>query len=96
MPRHGQDRPIYADGWLEAASKATVPILLIQAENADDLSPTWVLAQTLAELRKPFKLVIFPTHVTTPADGHAFCFRGRDVWEPEVFSFLTSVMDHPE
>jgi hypothetical protein len=87
MPGHGQDRPIYAPGWLAATSKATVPILLIQAENADDLSPTWVLAQTLEELRKPFKLAIFPTHVTTPADGLAYCFRDTDVWEPEVFSF---------
>jgi hypothetical protein len=96
MPRHGQVRPIYAHGWPEAASKATVPILLIQAENDDDLSPTWVLAQTLEELRKPFKLAIFPTHVTAPADGLAFCFRNGDVWEPEVFLFLTSVMDRPE
>jgi hypothetical protein len=96
MPGHGQDRPIYAPGWLEATSKATVPILLIQTENADDLSPTWVLAQTLEELRKPFKLAIFPTHVTTSADGLASCFRDTDVWEPEVFSFLTSIMDRPE
>jgi hypothetical protein len=73
-----------------------MPILLIQAENDDELSPTWVLAQTLEELRKPFKLAIFPKHVTPPAEGHAFCFRDKDVWEPEVFSFLTSVMDRPE
>jgi hypothetical protein len=96
MPRHGQVRPIYAHGWPEAASKATVPILLIQAENDYDLSPTWVLAQTLEELRKPFKLAILPTHVTTPADEHAFCFRGRDAGEPQVFSFLTSAMGRPE
>jgi hypothetical protein len=96
MPGHGQDRSIYAHGWLEAASKAAVPILVIQAEPDDDLSLTWVLAQTLEELRKPFKLAILPTHVTTPAAGHACCFRGRDVRKPEVFSFLTSVMDRPE
>jgi hypothetical protein len=96
MPRHGQDRPIYARGGLEEASKATVPVLLIQAEHDDHLSRTWVLAQTLEELHKPFKLAIFPTHVTAPAGGQAFCLRGRDVWELEVFSFLTSVMDRPE
>jgi hypothetical protein len=95
MPRHGPYRLIYAHGWIEAASTATVPFLVMQAEH-DDLSPIWVLAQTLEELRKPFKLAIFPAHVTTPADGHAFRFRGRDGWQSEVFSFLTSVMDRPE
>jgi carboxymethylenebutenolidase len=76
---------------LGAVRKATIPILLIQAENDYDLRPSRALAKELENLGKPHKLVIFPPYGDTPQEGHGgFCYRGGDVWGREVFSFLDS------
>ncbi len=78
---------------VKAVRKATIPILLIQAENDFDLSPSRALAKELAKLGKPHKLLIFPPYGNTRREGHGgFCHRGGDVWGPEVFSFLDTSM----
>jgi len=78
---------------IQAVRKATVPILLIQAENDYDLTPTKTMAAALEKANKPYKLLIFPAFGKTHAQGHGvFCSQGEQVWGKEVFSFLASVM----
>lgn len=77
---------------IQAVQSATVPILLIQARNDYDLSPTQTMAKELKERDKPHKLLIFPKFGNTHAEGHGFCVRGEQIWGNEVFSFLESVM----
>jgi carboxymethylenebutenolidase len=77
---------------IQAVRAATVPILLIQAKNDYDLSPTKTMAKELQKANKIHKLLIFPKFGKTQVEGHGFCVRGEQVWENEVFSFLESVM----
>jgi carboxymethylenebutenolidase len=77
---------------IQAVQSATVPILLIQARNDYDLSPTKTMSNELEKMNKPHKLLIFPKFGKTQVDGHSFCARGEQVWGNEVFSFLESVM----
>jgi carboxymethylenebutenolidase len=73
---------------IKAIRLATVPIMLIQAENDYDLTPTKTMAAELEKANKPHKLLIFPAFGTTHADGHSFSVRGEQVWGNEVFLFL--------
>jgi carboxymethylenebutenolidase len=76
---------------IQAVRLATVPIMLIQAENDYDLTPTKTMAAELEKVNKPHKLLIFPAFGTTYADGHSFSVLGDRIWEDEVFSFLARV-----
>jgi carboxymethylenebutenolidase len=77
---------------IQAVRSATVPILLIQAENDYDLTPTKTMAAELEKANKPHKLLIFPAFGTTHADGHSFSVLGDRIWGDEVFSFLASIL----
>jgi carboxymethylenebutenolidase len=77
---------------VQAVRSATGPILLIQARNDYDLSPTRTMAKELEKGNKPHKLSIFPAFGKTHAEGHGFCVRGEQIWGNEVFSFLASSM----
>jgi carboxymethylenebutenolidase len=76
---------------IQAVRSATVPIMLIQAENDYDLTPTKTMAAELEKANKPHKLLIFPAFGTTHADGHSFSVLGDRIWGDEVFSFLARV-----
>lgn len=76
---------------IKAVRLATVPIMLIQAENDYDLTPTKTMAEELKKANKPHKLLIFPAFGTTQADGHSFSVRGEQVWGNDVFAFLAEV-----
>ena len=75
-----------------AVRKASIPILFVQAENDYSLTASRTLAAEMEKLGKPHKFLIFPPFGNTPADGHAFCTRGGDIWAAEVFSFLRETM----
>jgi carboxymethylenebutenolidase len=77
---------------IEAVRSATIPILLIQAENDFDLNPTKTMARELEKANKPHKLIIFPKFGKTPERGHTLGVFGSEIWANEVFSFLDSVM----
>jgi carboxymethylenebutenolidase len=77
---------------IKAVRSATVPIMLVQAENDYDLTPTKTMAKELEKVNKPHKLLIFPAYGTIHAEGHGFCARGEKVWGDEVLSFLASAM----
>jgi len=75
---------------IAAVKRATVPVLLIQAENDYDLSPTQVLSKEMEQAGKPHQAKVYPPYGTTQAEGHGgFCFRGVDVWGGDVLSFLS-------
>jgi carboxymethylenebutenolidase len=77
---------------IEAVRSTTIPILLVQAENDYDLSPTQAMARELEKANKPHKLVIFPKFGKTPEEGHTFGVFGSQIWGNEVFFFLDSLM----
>ena len=83
--------PLLRSRLIKAVRLATVPIMLIQAENDYDLTPTKTMAQELEKANKPHKLLIFPAFGTTHADGHSFSVRGEEVWGNNVFEFLAKV-----
>jgi carboxymethylenebutenolidase len=83
--------PLLQSRLIQAVRLATVPILLIQAENDYDLTPTKTMARELEKANKPHKLLIFPPFGTTHVDGHSFSVRGDRIWGDEVFSFLARV-----
>jgi dipeptidyl aminopeptidase/acylaminoacyl peptidase len=77
------------DRMVRAVRKATIPVLFIQAENDYDLGPSRTLANELAQLGKPHKLLIFPPFGGTPAEGHGgFCSQGTNVWGSDVLKFI--------
>jgi carboxymethylenebutenolidase len=84
--------PLLQSRLIQAVRSATVPIMLIQAENDYDLTPTKVMARELKKANKPHKLLIFPAFGTTHVEGHGFSVRGAKIWGNEVFSFLGSAM----
>jgi carboxymethylenebutenolidase len=83
--------PLLRSRLIKAVRSATVPIMLIQAENDYDLTPTKTMAVELEKVNKPHKLLIFPPFGTTHADGHSFSVLGEEVWGNEVFSFLANI-----
>jgi len=73
----------------QAAARAAVPIMLVQAQNDYDLSPSYALAKELERGGKLHKLSIYPPYGSSVRDGHGgFCARATDVWGPEVLAFL--------
>jgi carboxymethylenebutenolidase len=87
---HGS--PEMRERMLAAARRATVPVLLIQAENDYDLAPSRALDEALKQAGKPHKVAIFPPLGSTHQDGHGLCVRGGEIWAPTVFSFLDDAM----
>jgi carboxymethylenebutenolidase len=83
--------PLLRSRLIQAVRLATVPILLIQAENDYDLTPTKTMARELEKANKPHKLLIFPAFGTTHADGHSFSVLGEQIWGEKVFAFLSKV-----
>ncbi len=77
---------------LAAVRRATVPVLLIQAQNDYDLAPTHALDEELNRAGKPHKVEIFPPFGETHQDGHELCVRGGEIWASTVFSFLDNAM----
>ncbi len=84
--------PELRERMLAAARGATVPVLLIQAENDYDLAPSRALDEELKRAGKPHKVDIFPPFGRTHQDGHDLCVRGGEIWATTVFSFLDNAM----
>jgi dienelactone hydrolase len=73
---------------LEAAGKARVPVLLVQAENDYDLTPSREIAHAMTTARLPNEVAVFPPFGTTTAEGHSFGYFGSAVWGDTVQAFL--------
>jgi len=83
-----QRSPELRDRLRAAASKTTVPIMLIQAANDYNTAPSKELAEELRRLHKPCEIKIYPPVGQTSDDGHNFLYLGIPQWEHDVFEFL--------
>jgi dipeptidyl aminopeptidase/acylaminoacyl peptidase len=85
--------PALQQRMVSAVRKAAVPVMLVQAENDYDLSPSYALAKELDRLGKPHKLAIYPPYGASVQDGHGgFCGRGVAVWGRDALSFLDAYL----
>jgi carboxymethylenebutenolidase len=66
----------------------SAPIMLINAANDYDTSPSIALSAELDRLRKPHLLKIYPPVGESTDDGHNFLYLSIQEWEPDVFKFL--------
>lgn len=78
------------DAMLEAAKRATIPFLFIQAQNDFSLVPTKALTDAIVADGGTATRHVYPAFGSTSQDGHEFAVRGSDVWGPEVFAFLAA------
>ncbi len=62
-----------------AVRNAKAPVFFFQAANDFDLSPSKTLSAEMNEVRKAYKLKIYPRTGTPPRDGHSFGYFGSDV-----------------
>jgi dienelactone hydrolase len=87
-----------AESWGEAPALRKVmktavahsysPIFFFQAENDFDLSPSQELSEAMRAAEKGYEIKIYPAFGQSALDGHSFAYRGRAVWEADVFEFL--------
>jgi dienelactone hydrolase len=73
---------------LTAVDHATLPIMLIHAENDYDTTPGRELAAELQRLHKAHLLKIYPGVGKTADDGHNQVYSSISLWETDVFRFL--------
>jgi predicted deacylase/dienelactone hydrolase len=73
---------------LGAVREARVPILLMQAENDYDLTPSRALGAALATAGRAHVVKFFAPFGTSTAEGHSFGYFGSLVWGETVLSFL--------
>jgi carboxymethylenebutenolidase len=73
---------------LATVRKTSAPIMLINAANDYDTTPSTALAAELDRMQKPSLLKIYPAIGQSPDDGHNFMYLGIQQWEPDVFKFL--------
>ena len=71
-----------------AASKATMPVFFLQAENDHDLTPNRVLSEEVRKTGKPVEAKVYPAFGSGPRVGHSFCVRGTGIWFPDVLRFI--------
>ena|SRR2546428_3932321 len=72
---------------VRAVRGARAPVMLLQAENDFDLTPTSVLAAELERAGKPYERVVFPAVGADHMDGHAVVIH-PEIWADRVFAFL--------
>ena len=72
----------------QAVRNSKAAILFFQAENDYSLGPSRTLASEMQRAGKPFEIRIYPAFESSPADGHAFAWRGSAVWAADVLRFL--------
>jgi len=75
-----------------AASKATMPVFFLQAENDHDLTPNRVLSEEVRKAGKPVEAKIYPPFGSGPREGHSFCVRGTETWFPDVLRFIETYL----
>lgn len=82
------EAPALRDVMMEAAREVPRPILFFQAKNDVTTAPSYELFAARKALGRPAEIRIYPAFGTSTRDGHAFPYRGVDVWKADVLSFL--------
>jgi dipeptidyl aminopeptidase/acylaminoacyl peptidase len=76
-----------------AVRNAKIPVLLLQAENDFDTTPTRELSEEMKRAGKPMRVHIFPTSDSSQLNGFTFCAGGEHPpWGDEVLAFLNDTM----
>jgi carboxymethylenebutenolidase len=75
---------------MAAASRATIPVFFLQAENDYDLTPNRVLSEEVRRTGQSVKIKTYPTFGSSAQEGHSFCWRGMNIWGPDVLKFIES------
>jgi carboxymethylenebutenolidase len=73
---------------ITAASKVTMPVFFLQAENDHDLNPNRILSEQIRKAGKPVEAKVYPAFGSGPREGHSFCARGVEIWGPDVLKFI--------
>ena len=71
-----------------AASKATIPVFFLQAENDYDLTPNRILSEEVRKAGKSMETKTYPAFGSGAQEGHSFCWRGTNIWGPDVLKFI--------
>jgi carboxymethylenebutenolidase len=71
-----------------AASEATIPVFFLQAENDYDLTPNRVLSEEVRKAGQSVETKIYPAFGSGAQEGHNFCWRGTNIWGPDVLQFI--------
>jgi carboxymethylenebutenolidase len=79
---------------LTAVNTATIPIMLIYADDDYSTAPGYALADELERLHKPHLLKIYPPLGRTSEDAHNFLYFAISQWEDDVFKFLDEHVKH--
>jgi dienelactone hydrolase len=82
------EAPTLRDVMMEAARDAPRPILFFQAENDVTTTPSRELFAVRKALGRQAEIGIYPAFGTSTRDGHAFPYRGVDIWKADVQAFL--------
>jgi dienelactone hydrolase len=82
------EAPALRDVMMRAAREAPRPILFVQAENDVTTAPSYELFAARKALGRPAEIRIYPAFGTSTRDGHAFPYRGVDIWKADVLAFL--------
>jgi dienelactone hydrolase len=75
-----------------AASKATMPVFFLQAENDHDLTPNRVLSEEVRKSGQPVESKLYPAFGSGAREGHSFCVRGTEIWGPDVLKFIETYL----
>jgi len=78
---------------IAAASKATIPVFFLQAENDYDLTPNRALSEEVRRTGQSVEIKTYPTFGSSAQEGHSFCWRGVNTWGPDVLKFIESSMN---
>jgi carboxymethylenebutenolidase len=71
-----------------AAGKATIPVFFLQAENDYDLTPNRILSEEVRKAGKSMETKTYPAFGSGAQEGHSFCWRGTNIWGPDVLKFI--------
>ena len=83
------DAPALQECMIKEIGKTEVPIFLIQAQNDNHLTPTYVLGAELARLGKIQETRIYPPIDAAAGGGHGIFGIGVELWELDVRRFLS-------
>lgn len=75
---------------MAAASRATIPVFFLQAENDYDLTPNRVLSEEVRRTGQSVEIKTYPAFGSSAQEGHSFCWRGMNIWGPDVLKFIES------
>jgi dienelactone hydrolase len=73
---------------MAAASRATIPVFFLQAENDHDLTPNRVLSEEVRRAGQFVENKTYPSFGSSAQEGHSFCWLGVNIWGPDVLKFI--------